>query len=63
VFFAGAWHETPVLRRSDLGAGDEVAGPAVIEEYGSTLPVPPGLRAAVDRLGALVARRDGGPDR
>jgi N-methylhydantoinase A len=63
VFFAGAWHETPVLRRSDLGAGDEVAGPAVIEEYGSTLPVPPGLRVAVDRLGALVARRDGGPDR
>jgi N-methylhydantoinase A len=63
VFLAGAWHETPVLWRSDLGAGDEVAGPAVIEEYGSTLPVPPGVRVAVDRLGALVARRDGSGDR
>jgi len=63
VFFAGAWHETPVLWRRDLGAGDEVAGPAVIEEYGSTLPVPPGVRVAVDRLGALVARRGGSPDR
>jgi N-methylhydantoinase A len=63
VFLAGAWHQTPVLWRRDLGAGDEVAGPAVIEEYGSTLPVPPGVRVAVDRLGALVARRDGSPGR
>jgi N-methylhydantoinase A len=63
VFLAGAWHETPVLWRSDLGAGDEVAGPAVIEEYGSTLPVPPGVRVAVDGLGALVARRDGSGSR
>ena len=58
VFFAGSWHDTPVLWRGDLGAGDEVRGPAVIEEYGSTLPVPPGVRVVVDRLGALVARRE-----
>jgi N-methylhydantoinase A len=58
VFFAGSWHDTPVLWRADLGAGDEVRGPAVIEEYGSTLPVPPGVRVVVDRLGALVARRE-----
>jgi N-methylhydantoinase A len=57
VFFAGAWHDTPVLWRGDLGAGDEVCGPAVVEEYGSTLPVPPGVHVVVDRLGALVARR------
>jgi N-methylhydantoinase A len=59
VFFAGAWHDTPIVWRPDLGAGDEVVGPAVVEEYGSTLPVPPGVRAGVDRLGALVVRRDG----
>jgi N-methylhydantoinase A len=59
VFFAGAWHDTPMVWRPDLGAGDEVVGPAVVEEYGSTLPVPPGVRAEVDRLGALVVRRDG----
>ncbi len=63
VFFGGAWHDTPVVWRGDLGAGDEVCGPAVVEEYGSTLPVPPGVRVTVDRLGALVARRDGGGDR
>jgi N-methylhydantoinase A len=57
VFFAGAWHDTPVVWRGDLGAGDEVQGPAVVEEYGSTLPVPPGVHVVVDRLGTLVARR------
>ena len=57
VFFDGSWHDTPVVWRGDLGAGDEVLGPAVVEEYGSTLPVPPGVHAVVDRLGALVVRR------
>jgi N-methylhydantoinase A len=58
VWFAGGWHDTPVVWRPDLGAGDEVRGPAVVEEYGSTLPVPPGVRVAVDPLGALVVRRE-----
>ncbi|HEX6418516.1 MAG TPA: hydantoinase/oxoprolinase family protein [Acidimicrobiales bacterium] len=57
VHFQGEWHDTPVVRRPDLGTGDEVHGPAVVEEYGSTLPVPPGVRITVDRLGALVVRR------
>jgi N-methylhydantoinase A len=60
VFFGGAWHDAPVVWRGDLGAGDRVRGPAVIEEYGSTLPVPPGVHVVVDGLGTLVARRDGG---
>ena len=57
VFFDGGWHDTPIVWRGDLGAGDEVRGPAVIEEYGSTLPVPPGVHVTVDHLGALVVRR------
>jgi N-methylhydantoinase A len=63
VVFAGTWHDTPVVWRPDLGAGDELAGPAVVEEYGSTLPVPPGVRVTVDRLGALVVRREPGEAR
>jgi N-methylhydantoinase A len=59
VHFDGAWHDTPIVDRAALGAGDTVAGPAVIEEYGSTVPVPPGLQATVDGLGALVVRREG----
>jgi hypothetical protein len=34
-----------------------VRGPAIIEEYGSTLPVPQWVHVVVDRLGALVVRR------
>jgi N-methylhydantoinase A len=57
VWFAGAWHDTPIVDRAALGAGDVVRGPAVVEEYGSTLPVPPGVQVEVDRLGSLVLRR------
>ncbi|HEU4910678.1 MAG TPA: hydantoinase/oxoprolinase family protein [Actinomycetes bacterium] len=57
VFF-DEWQETPVYWRADLGAGDEVAGPAIVEEFGSTVPVHPGFRATVDRHGNLVVRRE-----
>ncbi|HSI91927.1 MAG TPA: hydantoinase/oxoprolinase family protein [Jiangellaceae bacterium] len=45
------WAETPIYDRAALGAGDVVSGPAVIEEFGSTVPVHPGFAAAVDRHG------------
>ena len=49
--------ETPVLWRPDLGAGATVPGPAIIEEFGSTVPVHPGFTATVDDFGNLVVRR------
>jgi N-methylhydantoinase A len=51
-------HDTPIFRRDRLRPGDTVGGPAVIEEYGSTLPLHPGFRAEVDRLGNLVVVRE-----
>jgi N-methylhydantoinase A len=30
----------------------------VVEEYGATVPLHPGFRAAVDRLGNLVVSRE-----
>ncbi len=56
VFF-DAWVDTPVYRRADLAPGDGVTGPAVLEEYGSTVPLHPGTRAVVDPHGNLVLRR------
>ena len=50
-------HDAPVYARERLGVGDEVSGPAVIEEFGSTLPVHPGFTARVDELGNLVVAR------
>jgi N-methylhydantoinase A len=46
-----------VYQRSGLAAGDTVAGPAVIEEYGATVPLHPGFAATVDGLGNLRIRR------
>ncbi|MFI9571118.1 hydantoinase/oxoprolinase family protein [Microbispora rosea] len=52
------WGRTVIYRRADLGAGAVVRGPAVIEEYGSTLPVHPGFTATMDDYGNLVVVSD-----
>ena len=49
--------DTPILQRNGLVPGDSVQGPAVIEEYGSTVPLHPGFTATVDGLGNLLVRR------
>jgi N-methylhydantoinase A len=46
--------DASIYWRTALAAGDEVAGPAVIEEYGATIPVHPGFAAQVDGFGNLL---------
>jgi N-methylhydantoinase A len=46
--------DTGIYWRPDLRAGDEVAGPAIVEEFGSTVPVHPGFTVRVDPYGNLV---------
>jgi N-methylhydantoinase A len=46
--------DTAVYWRADLGPGARVDGPAIIEEYGSTVPIHPGYRAEVDRFGNVL---------
>ena len=58
VYFEGRWlGECPIYDRAKLAAGVELAGPAVIEEYGGTTVLPPGWDAAVDTVGMLRLRR------
>ncbi len=45
---------TPVYRRSDLLPGDEIQGPAIVEEPGSTTVVLAGQRVEVSPEGSLV---------
>jgi N-methylhydantoinase A len=45
-----------VWRRDDLPAGFRAAGPAIVEEYGSTTVVEAGFSLEVDRLANLVLR-------
>jgi len=52
------WVETAVYDRARLGAGDVVTGPAVFEEFSSTVPLHPGFEARVDEYGNLVIRRN-----
>ena len=49
---------TDVYWRPDLRAGDTFPGPAVVEEFGSTVPVHPGFAVRVDALGNLVITKE-----
>jgi N-methylhydantoinase A len=49
--------QAAISARSGLLAGDVIAGPAVIEEYGATVPLHPGFTAVVDEQGNLRISR------
>jgi N-methylhydantoinase A len=48
---------TPLYWRARLGPGDVLAGPAVIEEFGSTVPLHPGFSATLDDYANLLITR------
>ncbi len=48
------WTDATIYDRSKLLAGDQMSGPAVIQEFGSTVPLHPGFSATVDRFGNLL---------
>ena len=50
---------TNLYDRAKLGAGDQFSGPAIVEEFGSTIPVHPGFVVRVDDFGNLVIRKEG----
>jgi N-methylhydantoinase A len=58
VRFAGRWLEAEILR-GEPEAGSRAEGPCVFELPESTLVLPPGWEAEVDRNGTVVARRTG----
>ncbi len=49
--------DTAVYWRPDLRAGDEFSGPAIVEEFGSTVPIHPGFTVRVDQFANLVVTR------
>ncbi|PRZ40371.1 N-methylhydantoinase A [Antricoccus suffuscus] len=51
------WYDAPIYQRTRLGAGDVLDGPAVVEEFGATLPLHPGFTATVDDYGNLIIHR------
>jgi N-methylhydantoinase A len=60
VWFGGARQDCPVWERDRLPERAELAGPAIVEEFGATTVVAPDWRGVVDAHGNLVfAREDG----
>jgi N-methylhydantoinase A len=49
--------DTPVYRRADLGIGQTIEGPAIVEERETTAVIRPGWTATVASDGSLVADR------
>jgi N-methylhydantoinase A len=58
-FGPGQWQEVEALRRTSLGTGSKVSGPAIVESPDSTCVVRPGWRGVVDEVGTLVLERQG----
>ncbi len=54
---ADGYVETAIYWRPDLAPAHVVEGPAVIEEFGSTVPLHPGFLAHVDAFHNIVVRR------
>ena len=50
----GETHETPFYDRATLRAGDRIAGPAIVEQYDTTVVIPPRCEAAIDARGNIV---------
>jgi 5-oxoprolinase (ATP-hydrolysing) len=57
VFFQGEKLPTPVFLRSDLHAGDEFEGPAILCEPTSTIVIDPGFHAALSERGDVLLQR------
>ena len=49
-----AFVRSPVYQRARLLAGDEIRGPAIVEQFDATSVIPQNLRARVDEYGNLI---------
>jgi N-methylhydantoinase A len=58
VWFQGKRHDCPVWDRERLPGQASLDGPAIVEEFGATLIVPPGWRGHLDAPGNLVFHRE-----
>ncbi|PJE37682.1 methylhydantoinase [Pseudooceanicola lipolyticus] len=55
---AGGFVETPIYDRAALSPGNEIAGPAIIDQLDTTTVVPPGMTARVDSHLTLILERN-----
>jgi len=58
IWLDGRPAQAQVYERAGLGQGDRVIGPAIVEQADTTVLVPAGDAATVDRFGNLLIRRE-----
>ncbi|AEF96043.1 hydantoinase/oxoprolinase family protein [Methanotorris igneus] len=58
VYFSNGWEETPIYNRDKLRPGATFEGPAIVEEYDSTIVIPPNYHAIVDGYGSIRIERN-----
>ena len=51
------WVNCPLYRRTELAVDQRIAGPAIVEEYGSTVVVPASWTARPDAYGNLILEK------
>ena len=54
VYTRGHWLQTAIYDRTQLGRGQEIAGPAIIQEPGATIVLEAGDKATADTYGNLL---------
>jgi N-methylhydantoinase A len=55
---AEGYVDTPVYWRPDLAPGQRLTGPAIVEEFGSTVPLHPGFAARIDAQRNIIVTRE-----
>jgi N-methylhydantoinase A len=59
IWFTGDWLDAPVYSREHLPPNNTISGPAIVEEYDSTIVIPPDWKCENDTTGCLILRRFG----
>ena len=59
VWFTQGWLDTPIYRRSDVGAGAVIDGPAIVEQMDTTIVIEPACQAKADGMGNLIVSVEG----
>jgi len=57
VWIKNGWQELPIFRRSTLGSGTEIDGPAIVAEDNSTTVIDAGWFGRVNQWGHLILER------
>ena len=51
------WVDCPLYARRELAVGQDITGPAIVEEYGSTVVVPLSWNVSTDAYGNLILKK------